>query len=156
MPVCRTHCFLAEWSMYSRAKLLKPGSEKYLEQLARFVFVVDKMVTCRGLHLINFVRKHTSLSNAETKILTHSFLTLRFPKDDDEFELLPCKKGERKLSYGSERIDAVVMDGLAIGMLVKLPYFEWNTSRVNPVSRVPDRARITKLRRFYDDCRSLC
>lgn len=84
----------------------------------------------------------------------NSFLmTLCFPKDQDVFELFSCATCERTMKDGSKRIDGVVMDGSAVGILGKLPNFQRVTHQINAVSRIADREYIMRTstsRRFID------
>ena len=50
-------------------------------------------------------------------------MTLSFPKDQDFFESFACAKFERLMENRSKRIDVVVMDGSAVGVLGKIPNY---------------------------------
>ena len=79
--------------------------------------------------------------------------TLQFPQDDHVFALFSCKKCERTLSTGEKCMDAVVMDGSAVGILGRLPEFKRLTSVVKSVPRVSDRQYVMatpKSRMFVD------
>ncbi len=83
-----------------------------------------------------------------------SFLmTLFFSTDLDIFELLSCSKCKRRLKDCSKRMDGIVMDASAIGILGKLPEFERVNYEMNVVSRISDRQyimRVVKSRSFID------
>jgi len=79
--------------------------------------------------------------------------TLKFPRDEDLHELFSCSKCERNFQSGTRELDAVVMDGTALGILGTLPEFTRETRTVSSVPRVPDKQYIMptpKLRAFVD------
>lgn len=79
--------------------------------------------------------------------------TLRFPKDEDLYSLFSCTKCERDPSSGTRELDAVVMDGTALGILGSLPKFNRQTRTVKAAPRMPDKQYIMrkpKLRGFVD------
>ena len=80
-------------------------------------------------------------------------MTLSFPKDDNVFKLFSCSKCERTLDDGSKRMNGVVMDGSAVGILGKLPKFQRIDFQMNVIPRIADRQYImgvSKSRRFID------
>ena len=84
---------------------------------------------------------------------TEFLMTLKFPRDQDIFELFSCSKCEQNVGNGFKRMDGVVMDGSAVGILGKLPPFERQVRIMKPTARISDRQyliRVPKHRKFVD------
>ena len=69
-------------------------------------------------------------------------MTLKFPKERGIFDLFSCSKCERTLEDGSKRMDGVLMDGSAIGIIGKLSNFKHVTHLMNVVPRISDRQHV--------------
>ena len=85
--------------------------------------------------------------------LCRFLMLLRFPNSCDFTELFTCNECTNRDLPGKERMDTVVMDGTALGILGKLPPFERNSSIVPAVSRIPRHKyimRTPKNRAFVD------
>ena len=80
---------------------------------------------------------HRKLSNDAFTMLLK---TLRFPDDNDLFELFSCStcENEDDDEAGSRYFDGVVMDGTALGILECLPEFVRNTQLISVVPGIPE------------------
>lgn len=63
-------------------------------------------------------------------------MALRFPKDEDIYELFTCYKCEKRMPNGERRMDSIVLDVSAVGILGKFPEFDLPKSVVRAVPRV--------------------
>lgn len=81
-------------------------------------------------------------------------MLLKFRTKEDLECLFTCAKCESRTEDGEEkRMDTVIMDGTALGILGALPQFERITSVVPPIQRVSTRQdimRTPKHRQFVD------
>ncbi len=84
---------------------------------------------------------------------TSFLMILRFPREEDIHMLFSRKNCERESSTGERMLDAVVMEGTAMGILGRLPEFERRTCEIEPVKNVTKRQYImrnAKHRQFVD------
>jgi len=69
-------------------------------------------------------------------------LKLRFPREEDLHQLFSCATCEKETLDGQKRMDGIVMDGTALGILGTLPNFNRAINVVEAVQRVPKRQYI--------------
>lgn len=67
------------------------------------------------------------------RALSKFFLTLSFPRDEVLNHLFSYSECESSTTRREKMLEAVVMDGNALGILSSLPYFERISSVVPPV-----------------------
>ena len=74
-----------------------------------------------------------------------------FPKDYDVFKHFSSSKSEKPLEDGTKHTNGVVMEGSAVGMLVKLPKFQLINFLMNFFLQIACRqymVRLSKSRKF--------
>ena len=79
--------------------------------------------------------------------------SLKFPRNENLFELFSCSTCETRDSDGKRVLKGVVMDGTALGILGTLPNFSRHTKVVMPLKGVPNEQYIirdAKLRGFAE------
>jgi len=87
--------------------------------------------TSTALHIIG---KPPDLNRQRANdAFTQFLMTLRFPSDSDAADLFSCSNCEGAAHDGVQRMDAIVMDGTAMGILGTLPQFERVSETIDPV-----------------------
>ena len=98
---------------------------------------------------INLLGELPSLNRQTANDAFSKFLTvLRFSEKEDLNSLFSGQKGEVKGAREGETMDAVVMDGTALGISEKLPEFERTSLTIAAMQRIPRLHYIMKVPRI--------
>jgi len=97
-------------------------------------WVAKSVSTSAALHIIG--KKPNLNRQRANEAFTQILMTLRFPSDSDAADLFSCTKCEGGVRDGERRMDAIVMDGTAMGILGAPPEFERVAEKIDPVSGI--------------------